>query len=284
MRHHRGTLFQPPAADLRHLLCIRLTQDCLFKQALHVPLACGRQGMDLLIHQRLGNHRFIRLVVTVTPVTDQVDNHILVEMFAILKGDTGNKYHSLRVVTVNVEHRYVDHPGYIAAVEGRACITLDIGGKTDLVIDDDVHRATGLVTPRLGKVECLCNHSLARECSVTVYHHRQHTVARAFLPAVLAGTYRTLHDRAHNFQMRRVKCHGKVNRSSRCIYIRSKPLVIFHVAGTVCIQTLLLEFPEQQFRRLSKNIDQHIQAATVCHAKHDFLYSGSAGMLYQVIE
>jgi hypothetical protein len=79
----------------------------------------------------------------------------------------------LGVLTVHVKHRDLEHPGDIARVARRARL-VRIGGEPDLVVDDDVHRAAGLVALERREVQRLGDHALAHERRVAVDEQRHH--------------------------------------------------------------------------------------------------------------
>ncbi len=55
--------------------------------------------------------------------------------------------------------------------------------------------------------------------------------------------------------------------------------MVFYVAGWQVVGMLAFEFGKQLLRCLAEDINQHIEAATVCHADHDFLYAFFTGAL-----
>ncbi len=61
------------------------------------------------------------------------------------------------------------------------------GREPDLVVDDDVHRAAGVVALELGEVQRLGDHALAGEGGVAVDQHREDHVVGALASGVLLG-------------------------------------------------------------------------------------------------
>jgi hypothetical protein len=49
-----------------------------------------------------------------------------------------------------VKDRRLDHLGHVGAIECRARVQRFASGETNLIVDDDVYRATGRVPARLG--------------------------------------------------------------------------------------------------------------------------------------
>ncbi len=59
--------------------------------------------------------------------------------------------------------------------------------------------------------------------------------------------------------------------------------MVLHVAGRQVIDVLAFELGEQVRRHLAQRIDQHVQAAAVGHADHDFLHALAAAVLDQLV-
>ena len=62
---------------------------------------------------------------------------------------------------------------------GRRARELRAGGETDLVVDDEMDGAAGLVARKAGKAEAFPHHALAGEGGVAVEQDRKHGIARA---------------------------------------------------------------------------------------------------------
>jgi hypothetical protein len=113
-------------------------------QRLHVQLADGAVLLDQLVQQGLGERRIVLLVVTEPPVAHHVDHHVLVELLAEREGQPGHADAGLGVVTVDVEDRSLDHLGHVGGVHGGPS-RLRVGGEPELVVDDQMDGAAGLV-------------------------------------------------------------------------------------------------------------------------------------------
>lgn len=64
---------------------------------------------DLLVHERLREHRLVDLIVSVAAVAHDVDHHVLMEGSAPLGGDVAHVHHRLGVIAVHVEDRGVHY-------------------------------------------------------------------------------------------------------------------------------------------------------------------------------
>ena len=71
---------------------------------------------DTRIHDRLRRCRFIRLVVTMAAITNQVDDNIFLEFLPILQRQARHKQRGFRVVAIDVEDRCFDHLRDITAI------------------------------------------------------------------------------------------------------------------------------------------------------------------------
>ena len=110
--------------------------------------------------------------MAVPPVADDIYDYVLGHLLAETQGQTHGVDHGFRIVAVDVKHGNRGHLGHIRGKEGGAGVPAG-GGKADLVVDDHVDRAAGVVAPQLGEVENFSHHSLSAERGVAVQDHRQ---------------------------------------------------------------------------------------------------------------
>ena len=140
-------------------------------QRLGVELADAAVFLDQLVEQRLGEAGIVLLVVAVAPVADQVDDDVLVERLAEGEGQPAHPDAGLGIVAVDVEDRGLDHLGHVGGVDRRPG-RVRVGGEAQLVVDDQVHGAAGLVAGQGRHVEGLGHHALAGERRVPVDEQR----------------------------------------------------------------------------------------------------------------
>ena len=121
-------------------------------------------------------------------IAHQIDHHIVLELVAVIHGHLGHEHDRLGIVRVHVQDRGLNHLGHIGAVFRGTGIFLLAGGKTDLVVDDDMNSTANTIAPGLGHLEGFHNHTLPGERCVTV-HDDGHTLGavRVVAPG-LAGT------------------------------------------------------------------------------------------------
>jgi len=182
-----------------------------------------------------------------------------------------------------VQHGGFDHLDHVRAIQRRAAVARIGGGETDLVVDDDVHRAARVVTTGLGQRQRLHHHTLAGEGGIAVHLHGQHLIAFLVAAAVLTGPHRALHHRVDDLQVRRVERQRQVNRAARRRHIGREALVVLHVARRQVLGGGVFKLGEQILGLFAQGVDQHIEATPVGHANHKLLHAAFATALDQFI-
>ena len=95
--------------------------------------------LDDRVHNRLSKHRFINLIVTMSSVSNQVNNNILVPGSAPLGGNVGHKHNGLGVIGVDVENGCVDDSADVGTVGGGSGVS-GVGSEANLVVGNNVNR------------------------------------------------------------------------------------------------------------------------------------------------
>ena len=116
-------------------------------------------ALDDLVHQRLGKARLVAFIMAEAAVAPHVDDDVAVEGLAEFDGDLAGEGHRFGIVAVDVEDRRLHALGDVRRVRRRAR-ELRAGGETDLVVDDEVQAATGVVATDAGKAEALPDDAL----------------------------------------------------------------------------------------------------------------------------
>ena len=284
MRHYAFAGFQKLTHGVHHPVSLLLTEHRVFHDSLGVFGARGRQAVDFFIHHRLRDARVVSLVVTVTPVTHQIDHHVFFEQHAVFQRQPGYRHHRFRVIAVDMKNRRIHHFGDIAAIHGRARIALQAGGKPDLVVDNNVYGAVGGITARLRHLQGFHHHALPGKSRIAVYLHRNHFVAFAVAAAILTRAHRAFDHRADDFQMRGVERQRQMHRPAGGVHVGSKTLVVFDIAGQRFHILRAFELTEQLRRFFAEYVDQHIQPPAVRHADDHFLDAAFTGAHYQLIQ
>ena len=264
-------LVQMLAIFLDHLVRTISRQRTFCNQLVAVNLAGARMLADDLVHQRLGDHRLVLLVVAKLAEADDVDHYILGVLLTVLDGNLGNQRHGFRVVAINVEDRGIDHLEDVGTVVTRTIVARIGGGEANLVVDHDMQRAARAVTARLGKVEHFLVHALTGHSGVAMDQDRHDLRLAAFTTTDLAGIDRAFDDRVDDLEVRRVERQGQVARASRGGYVGREPHVVLDIASGQIALLLALEFGEEHGRSLAQRVDQDVQATTVGHADDNLI-------------
>src|SRR5690606_28140281 len=104
----------------------------------------------------------VTLVVPPAPVSDQIDEEVLAELAPIGHRHLRGMQACKGVVGVHMHDRNLESLGEVASIEGRARV-VRIGCVADLVVDDDMNRATGRIPLKTREVEGFGNNALSRK-------------------------------------------------------------------------------------------------------------------------
>ena len=267
------------AVGAHHVFAQRVAQP-LRSQAVGIELARAGVLGDLLVHQRLGEHGGVLLVVAQLAKAHDVHHHVLVERGAVFHGPLHAQRHGFGVVAIDVQHGGAHHLDHIGAIQGGAAVARVTGGKADLVVDHDVQGAARVVAPRFGQRQRFHHHALPGKSRIAMHQQGQHVLAFGVAAAVHARTHRTLHHRVDDFQVRGVEGQAQVQRAVGRGNVGTEALVVFHVAAGQAFGDVLLEFGKQFLGQLAQQVHQHVQAAAVRHADHYFLQAALAGFMH----
>ncbi|MCY1505896.1 hypothetical protein D9M68_401240 [compost metagenome] len=282
--HHVQAVVQRVAVAVDLGLDLLGAQHAVPDQRVGVQFTGGALFGDLLVHQRLGAARFVGLVVAAATVADQVDDHVTLELHAIVDGQLGDEQHGFRIVAIHMEDRRLDHLRHVGRILGGTSVVLTVGGEADLVVDHDVDGAARLVGTGLRHLEGFHDHALPRERGIAVDGDRHDLVAVAIVAAVLAGAHGTLDHRGNDFQVGRVERQGQVDFAACGHDVGGEALVVLHVTGAELDDLLAFELVEQVARVLAEGVDQHVEAAAVGHADDDFLGAVGAAALDDLVD
>ena len=243
---------------------------------------------DLLVHHRLGERRLVALVVAVPAVAEHVDDDRLVEFLPELGRDLGGEHHGFGIVAVHMEDRRIDHLRHVRRI-GRGARIARIGGEADLVVDDEMHGAAGAIALQVRQAEALRDHALAGERRVAMHQERHHrnALVRRIAVLVLLGADLAEHDGIDDLQMRRVRRQRQMDAVAVELAVRRGAEMVLDVARAfdrVGIGRAALELMEQRAVRLAHHLGQHVEAAAMRHADHDFLHAEIAAALDDLLQ
>ncbi len=186
---------------------------------------------DGLVHQRLGDGRLIRFVMPMAAIADQVDHHVLAEGHAEFERQPRDEHDRLGIISIHVEDRRLHHLRHVGGIGCGAGVHRIGGGETNLVVDDDVHRAADREAAGLRHVEGLHHHALAGEGGIAMDQHRQNAPALAVLTPLLPRAHRAQHYRVHDLQVRGIEGQHEVNPALAAgRHVGGEAHVVLHVA------------------------------------------------------
>jgi hypothetical protein len=206
--HLRQRLLQTGEVLVLEGVGLGLGERALGDERAAVELGDEGVGGDPAVEAGLGEGRFVGLVVAVPAVAVHVDHDVAPELLAELEGELGDHADVFGVVAVHVEDRGLDHLGDVGAVAAGARL-LRGGGEADLVVDDDVDGAAGVVAGELGVVERLGHDALAGEGGVAVDEDGDDLLARGVAENALAGAGLALDDGVDDLEVRGVRGHAQ---------------------------------------------------------------------------
>src|SRR6185295_14161296 len=105
--------------------------------------------------------RLVALVVAEAAIAPHVHHDVAAESLAIVDGELAGEGHRLRVVAVDGDDRRLHPLGDVRRVR-RTAPELRAGGEADLVVDDEVDAAAGVVAAHPGKAEAFPDDALSR--------------------------------------------------------------------------------------------------------------------------
>ncbi len=239
-----------------------------------VHLARVRVVADHGVHIGLGETRLIAFVVAVLAVAHHVNEHVGIEFLAVLCGQFHGVHHGFGVVAVHVKNGGLHHFGHRGAV-GAGAPFVPAGGETDLVIDDKMQGAAGVVARQLTHLDDFVHDTLAGNGGVAVNENGQDVVVLRAVERIGLGAGEAQYHGVHGFEVRGIGQEFEVHvLAVRGFHLGGKPEVVFHVAvaETLVGDIFAFKFGENLFVGFPKGIGQHVQSSAVGHADHDFLY------------
>ena len=259
----------------------------LLGQLAAVDLADRRMRADRLVHQRLGEARLVALVVPEPPVAPHVDDDVAVELLPIFDRDLAREGHRFRIVAVDVEDRGLDTLGHVRRI-GRGARELRAGREADLIVDDEMDAAAGVVAADPREAEAFPDDPLPRERGVAVDQDRERLAVA--LQIVGDGLDRT--DLAQHHRVRRLEVRGvgdqrhmdlapvelAVGRGAEMVFDVARALDVVGVAAAAG------ELVEDHAQRLGHDVGEHVQPPAVRHADHEFVDARRAAVFDDALE
>ena len=212
--------------------------------------------------------------MSVAPVAEQVDDHVLAEVEQELGGEAHHGHHGFGIVAVHVHDRQLDHLAHVGAVGPRARAGR-VGGEADLVVDDQVERAARVVARELGEHQRLGHEALARERGVAVQEQAHHAAARLVVAQVLLRAHLAEHDRIDGLEVRGIRREREVELAVAHDPVGRRAHVVLDVARAVVVVGggAAAELGEDRAIGLVHHVREHVQAPAVRHADRDLLHA-----------
>ena len=253
-----------------------LLDDALFLEPRGINRADLGMLADLVIHQRLGELGLVALVVPEAAIAPHVDHDVAAEGLAVFDRQLAGEGNGFGIVAVDVQDRRLDALGDIRGV-GRRTRELRARGEADLVVDDEVQAAAGVVAPHAREAETFPHDALTGKGRVAVKQDGQdllvllEIVADRLLCAALAE-----HDRVDRFKVAGVGDQRHMHVDAVEFAVGAGAEVVFHIARTadvVGIGAAARKFVEDDLVRLAHDVGEHVEAPAVGHAVDDLAHA-----------
>ena len=232
-----------------------------------------RVGGDFPVEERLGEGGLVGLVVAVFAIAIHVDHDVAGPLGAEREGELRDHADGLGVVTVDVKNRGLDHLRDVGAV-ARGAGVAGLGGEADLVIDDEVEGAAGLVAGELGELERLGDDALTGERRVAVDEEREDAIAVFHGAAdALAGAGFALDDGIDDFEVGRVGGEADLDRfAGGGVENGLVAEMVFNIAVAADSfgQVVFGKLFEEDVEIFPHDARQDIEATAMGHAHDDF--------------
>ena len=256
-------------------------QPILIDHALrHQTFSVNRadRGMltDARIHQGLGKSGFIALIMAKPAIAPHIDHHIAAKFHAVIHRQFAGKGHRLGVIAVDVDDRSHDALGHIRRI-GRAARELRAGGKTDLIVDNEMDAAAGIIAPDPGKTEAFPNNALPGKGGITVDQNRQYLAELAganIITDCLGGADLAQHHRIDGFKVAGIGHQTHMDLDAIKFAVGAGAQMIFNIARAADILRIggaARKFVEDNLVRLGQNIGENVQPPAMGHTIDHFL-------------
>jgi hypothetical protein len=211
--------------------------------------------------------------VAVLSVAVKVNDNIVLELGTPVSGKLADEVDSLDIISVDVEDGGVDGLGDIGTVGGGSGETR-IGGKTNLVVDDQVNGATSREGRERVEAKALVDDTLGSKGSVTVEEDTHGSaVSLLIVVVVLDSTGLAQDDGVLGFEMRRVGNERELDAlARRCGTLEVHAKMVLDVTGALILTTSCTgEFAEDGLVGLSDDVGENVETTTMGHTDNDIL-------------
>ena len=137
-------VFQELLINLLNLLGFFGRNQGFALQLLQIDFSWVWMLSDDVVELRLREFWFVALVVAVLAVAQKIDEDVAVKSLAVFHGNFNGSNYRLDVVTVDMENRTKCCFGNVCTI-GRGAPVEVVGGKANLVVDDNMDGSAGSV-------------------------------------------------------------------------------------------------------------------------------------------
>src|SRR5215467_3004596 len=121
-----------------------------------------------VIEHWLCKGRLISFVVSESPITIEIDNYVSFELLSKIHRQSDNMNGGFRIIPVHVKDGNLEHLRHIRGIHSGSPLWRR-GGKSDLIIDNDMQRPADMISVKLAQIQSLLGYSFSRETSVAMY-------------------------------------------------------------------------------------------------------------------
>jgi hypothetical protein len=250
-----------------------LGKALLLDQLLAVDIERSRLFLDGLVHPGLGERRLVGLVVTVSSVTDDIDDNVLLELGPEIGSHGTDKVDGLDVVSVDVEDGRVDGLCDIRTVRRRSRESR-VGSETDLVVDDQVERTTDSIVGQVVHSHGFVDDTLTGKGGVSVEQYPESGVVVLLVTLEVLDSPGLSHDdRVFSLQVGRVgnQREGDLLPGRRRSDIVGTQVVLDVSTTRVVRISVARELVQDGLDGLPDDVSEHVQSTTMGHTHDDAL-------------
>ena len=253
--------------DLHRLLARHLAE---LQKLLEVALVDARPLLNDAVERRLGERRFVGLVVAAAPEAVHVDDDIPLELAAEVHRQIDDLCDRLRILTVDMKDRDLKHLRHVGGVGAGAGLA-GAGREPDLVVDDDMERAADAVGVELAQIERLLDDSLAGEGGVAVDQQHHPRLPGEIADPVLAGPDASDGDGIDELEVAGIEAEREVDVAAvgGTVIARMAEVVLHIAAADMELRVEIGELTEDPLGALPHDISEDVEPAAVGHGEDD---------------
>mmetsp|Transcript_39817 Transcript_39817/g.62933 ORF Transcript_39817/g.62933 Transcript_39817/m.62933 type:complete len:479 (-) Transcript_39817:382-1818(-) len=236
-----------------------------------------------LVHKRLSHLTRVNFIVTMTTVTNQIDDEVLLEYLSELSSHLKDMYNSFDIISIDVDNRGIHVLCHISGVRGRASISR-VSGETNLVVDNNVDTSSSCVFRQIIQVKRLINNTLSSKSSITVHQQGANMLSCVITTGILPGTSTSTNNRVDGLKMRGVSSKRQTDffSSIGVTDVASTQMILDITSSRTLFKRILsLKLTKDSSKRLSNDISQSVQSTSMRHTNQHLLTAMMSGSVNQ---